>query len=76
MAKLTDFKTPTGATGNLLSPSSWLQLILGTVVLLVTFAVGQNLVQKGSQKLPFDTTIDPVVKMPSMASSAPAREVY
>jgi hypothetical protein len=46
MAKLTDFQTPTGATGNLLNPTSWLSLIMGTVVLLITFSVGQNVANK------------------------------
>lgn len=76
MAKLTDFQTPTGAKGNILDPSSWISLILGSLVLIVTFALGQNVVQKLGSKVPFDTTIDPLVKTPVVASSAPAREVY
>lgn len=51
--KLTDFQTPTGATGNLLSPASWLQLIIGSAVLLITFAMGQNLASKIGGKVPF-----------------------
>lgn len=76
MAKLTDFTTPTGAKGNILDISSWSQMILGSMVLLATFAIGQNFLNKASSKIPIDTQIDPIVKMPSMASSTPAREVY
>lgn len=76
MAKLTDFTTPTGAKGNILDPTSWFSMILGSLVLIVTFALGQNLVQKVGSKVPFDTTIDPLVKTPMAASSAPSREVY
>jgi hypothetical protein len=78
MAKMTEFVTPTGARGNLLSPSSWIQMILGVIVFLVAFAIGQNITQKASSKLPFDTTIDPIVKQPIVASATTAqvKEVY
>lgn len=68
MAKLTDFTTPTGVKGNLFDLQSIWGLILGTVVLLATFAMGQNVANKVSGKVPLvDTQIekpyrDPVVK--------------
>lgn len=59
MAKLTDFKTPTGQSGNILSVSSWSQMILGSAVLFMTVAIGQNLVGKVGSRTPFlDTQID------------------
>jgi hypothetical protein len=64
MAKLTDFKTPTGATGNLLNPLDWLGLIMGVVVLLATFGIGQNIANKLNGKGPFDTELEPVFKNP------------
>lgn len=67
MAKLTDFQTPTGAKGNLLDPSSWLALILGSAVLLITFAMGQNVASKISGRVPMlDSTIEkPYVDRPA-----------
>jgi hypothetical protein len=77
LAKLTDFtkfQTPTGATGNLLSPQSWLSLILGTVMLLATFAIGQNVSKRVSERIPaVDTTIDPIISQPIMGNR---KEVY
>lgn len=58
MAKLGQFQTPTGATGNILNPMDWLGLIVGAVVLIITFAVGQNLAGKVGSKLPIDTQVD------------------
>lgn len=59
MAKLTDFKTPTGGSGNILNPSDWLNFILGAVVLIITFAVGQNIANKIGGKVPgVDATIE------------------
>ena len=43
MAKLLDFQTPTGQSGNLLNPKSWLSMILGVVVFLITLALGSKL---------------------------------
>jgi hypothetical protein len=60
MAKLGDYKTPTGASGNILNPMDWLSLIMGAFVLIIAFAMGQNLANKAGSKLPVDTTIDPI----------------
>lgn len=58
MAKLGDFKTPTGASGNVLNPMDWLSFIVGAMVLIITFAVGQNFANKLGNKLPIDTTVE------------------
>lgn len=58
MAKLGEFQTPTGAKGSIFNVSDWFSLILGAVVLLITFALGQNFTQKLGSKLPVDTTVD------------------
>lgn len=61
MAKLGDFKTPTGATGNILNPMDWVGLIIGAFVLIIAFAMGQNLATKAGSKIPgIDSTIDPI----------------
>ena len=52
MAKLGDFKTPTGASGNLLNPMDWVAFILGAMVLIITFAMGQNFANKLGGKIP------------------------
>jgi hypothetical protein len=64
VAKITDFKTPTGASGNLFDITSWTSMILGTVVLLATFGIGQNIASKLNGKGPFDTDLEPVFKNP------------
>jgi len=59
MAKLGDFKTPTGGGGNILNPMDWLSFILGAVVLIITFAMGQNFANKLGTKVPgLDSTIE------------------
>lgn len=59
MAKLGDFKTPTGASGNILNPMDWLAFIVGAMVLIITFAMGQNFAQKLGAKVPgLDSTIE------------------
>lgn len=58
MAKLTDFQTPTGAKGNILSVSSWVSMILGTVMLFVTLGIGQNLARKVDGKGPIDSSVE------------------
>lgn len=63
--KLTDFQTPTGASGNLFDITSWTSLILGTIMLLVTFGIGQNLAQKLNGKGPIDTDIEQPWKSPA-----------
>lgn len=65
--KLTDFTTPTGISGNLFDISSWISLILGTVVLLATFGIGQNLASKVNGKGPIDTEIEQPWKSPVAA---------
>ena len=70
MAKLGNFQTPTGASGNVFNPGDWLGLIMGAIVLIVTFAAGQNLAGKLGSKLPIDTTVDqpwqsPIVPKPN-----------
>lgn len=61
MAKLGDFKTPTGASGNILNPMDWLAFIVGAMVLIITFAMGQNFASRLGAKIPgVDTQIEPI----------------
>ena len=78
MAKLGDFKTPTGASGNLLNPMDWLSFILGAVVLIITFAMGQNFANKLGGKIPgLDSTIEQPWKsdVPVVAQTKQARVI-
>lgn len=50
--KLGDFKTPTGASGNIFNVSDWLSLVVGAIVLIITFATGQHLAGKLQGKIP------------------------
>lgn len=63
--KLTDFQTPMGQQGNLFSLTSWTSMILGTVVLIATFGIGQSIAQKLNGKGPIDTDIEPIFKNPA-----------
>jgi hypothetical protein len=78
MAKLGEFKTPTGATGNLLNPMDWLSLVLGAIVLIITFAMGQNFASKLGGKIPgIDSTIEQPWKsdIPAVTSNKNSRVV-
>lgn len=75
MKKLGDFQTPTGAKGNIFNITDVGGLILGAVVLIFTFAMGQNLAGKLSGKAPFlDGQIDPITKQPVVNQKV--RNVY
>lgn len=66
MAKLTDFQTPFGATGNIFSLQSWVGLIVGSLVLIIAFATAQNIGKKISGRVPaVDTQIDPIWSQPA-----------
>lgn len=75
MAKLGDFKTPTGGSGNVLNPMDWVAYIMGAVVLIITFAVGQNFANKLGGKLPVDTQIDQPWKNPQPVQNVKERVV-
>jgi len=60
-----EFVTPTGQKGNIFNLSSWASMIIGVMVFLVAFAMGQNFTAKLGRLAPIDTTIDPIVKQPT-----------
>lgn len=60
MAKLGDFKTPTGAAGNIFSLSSWMELVIGAAVMFLAIATGQKLVQKIPNNPILDKQIEPL----------------
>ena len=65
MAKLTEFVTPTGTRGNILSVSSWLSLILGGVAFLIALATAQKIVGMVPSNPVLDTKIEPLISQPS-----------
>lgn len=46
------FETLTGKKGNVFNVSSWVEMVLGAFVMLVTFALGQSLYQKVGARVP------------------------
>ena len=72
MANIKDFgkaTLPTGAQANFFSPSSWANLIIGVIMFLIAFAIGQNFTSRIGGVLPIDTTIDPIIKQPAQAQA-------
>ena len=65
--KITEFVTPTGAKGNLLSVSSWLQLILGAFVFFIVLATGQKMVSYVPKNPVLDTTFEDTINRPQAA---------
>jgi hypothetical protein len=77
MAKLGDFQTPTGAKGNVFRISDIGSLVLGAIVLIFTFAAGQNLASKLNGKAPFlDGQVEQPWKSPVVANNQKTRNVY
>jgi hypothetical protein len=52
LAKLGSFEAPTGAKGNIFDIGDWGSMILGTVMLLVTFGIGEHFANKITGKVP------------------------
>lgn len=75
MAKWTDFTTPTGAKGNLFDVKSIWGMVLGTVILLVTFSFGQRLSQNVHSKLPVIPSTPDAPFQPRVVTQTIAKEV-
>ncbi len=77
MAKLGDYKLPTGGTGNITSVGDIISLVLGSMVLLFTFAWGQKLYQTANRVMPgpLKDNIDPIIPAPT-AAAQPQKSVY
>jgi hypothetical protein len=75
MAKISEAKVPGVGSVNILSPTAWLQMILGVVMLLIAIAIGQGVKNKVGSKLPIDTTIEPFTAAPQ-APAGPGKKVY
>ena len=69
VTNILDFTTPTGAKGNVFSIKSWVSLILGSFMLLVTFAMGQSLKNAFAKKFTMvDTNIESIIKNPEAST--------
>lgn len=77
MAKLGDFKLPTGGSGNVFSLGDIMSLVIGSMVLLFTFAWGQKAYQMANRVMPapLRDSIDPIITAPT-AAAQPAKTVY
>lgn len=67
-----DFTTPTGQTGNVLRPSTWIPLIIGVVMFLAAFATGEKISKMVSGKLPLINTapVNPFSAQPTAPASS------
>lgn len=72
MAKLGNFEAPTGAKGNIFDVGDWGSMILGSVVLLVTFGIGEHFASKITGKVP-GTQITQPWQTPAPISNAPQK---
>jgi hypothetical protein len=59
LAKLGSFETPTGAKGSIFDIGDWGSLILGSMMLLVTFGIGEHFANKITGKVPSATVTQP-----------------
>jgi hypothetical protein len=76
VAKLGDFKTPTGASGNILNPLDWLSMIVGAFVLIIAFATGQKLANGVGSKIPVvDSSIEQPWTSPQPIVSGKGRQI-
>lgn len=77
MANLGNYKTPTGQTGNIFSIKDWVGLILGGIVLLVSFSTSQNVAKAISSRVgAIDSTPAYPFEKENQASQAPKRQVW
>lgn len=74
--KLGDFKTPTGASGNIFKVNDLLSLILGAVVLIFTFAMGQNIANKVGTRVPgLDSQVEQPWRNPQVQTTTKQRTI-
>lgn len=59
MAKLGNFETPTGAKGNVFEIGSWGSLILGSMIMILTFGIGEHFAARIQGKVPTTQVTQP-----------------
>lgn len=72
MAKLGNFEAPTGAKGNVFNIGDWGSMILGTVMLLVTFGIGEHFASKVTGRVHSAQITNPF-PAPTPVSTAPTK---
>ena len=71
--KLGQFQTPTGQTGNVFSLDSWIKLILGAFMFLVTFGLAQRFGKAVENRVGFlDATPEQPFEQRRVMSSGPS----
>lgn len=71
MAKLGNFEAPTGAKGNIFDIGDWGSMVLGSMMLLITFGIGQHFAQKVTGRVPGATIEQPWT--PAVVNNTPAK---
>lgn len=59
-----DFTTPSGTKGNLTSIGDITSMIIGVMIFLLTFGIGQKLFNKVEAVIPYDQKISPLYSVP------------
>ena len=69
IGSLGDFKLPTGGKGNIFNLNDWFGLVLGSAMLLLTFAMGQRVARKVDSIVPRDQSIRPIINQPAQTKT-------
>jgi hypothetical protein len=59
LAKLGNFETPTGSKGNVFEIGSWGSLILGSMIMVLTFGIGEHIASRVQGKVPMTSVSNP-----------------
>jgi hypothetical protein len=73
MANIANFTTPTGQSGNLFKPTTWIPLVIGSGVLLAAIALGQKGAQFVHSKVPAIPS-DPYTPFQNRPTPSPASQ--
>lgn len=72
MAKLGEFKTPAGGSGNVFEIGSWGSMILGSMVMILTFGIGEHLASRVQGRVP-STQVTQPWQSPAPVSNIPQK---
>jgi hypothetical protein len=72
MAKLGNFETPAGNKGNIFEISSWGGMILGAMVMILTFGIGEHFAKAIQGRVPATQVTQPW-NTPAPVSNAPQK---
>lgn len=65
LAKLGNFETPAGGKGNLFDIGSWGGMILGSMVMILTFGIGEHIASRIQGRVPATQVTQPWQSVPA-----------